>query len=296
MFEGSYVALITPMTCAGELDEKALQNLVHWHIKNGTNGLVPVGTTGESPALSNDEHKRVVEVVIKEAQSQIKVIAGCGSNNTKEAIDFHLSAFEAGADAALHVTGYYNRPSQEGIYQHFAELNSTCELPIIVYNVPSRTIVDISIDTMARIAMLDHVVGVKDATKDLSRPGLERLKIHKPFSYLTGEDATAVAYNASGGMGCISVTANVAPSLCAQMQSAWRSGNYQVAMEIQQSLAPLHDALFREPSPAGAKYACSRLGLCSDSLRLPITELGENTKKEIDQVMDALELKSDAVS
>lgn len=290
MFEGSLVALITPMQADGGVDFTALQSLVQWHIAKGSNALVPVGTTGESPVLSAEEHKQVLECVVSAAAGQIPVIAGCGSNNTAEALRFHEHAAAIGADGALHVTGYYNRPSQEGIFQHFAAINALNELPIIVYNIPPRAVVDITPETMARLAGLAHVVGVKDATGDLARPGLERLLIEKPFCYLSGEDGTAVAYNASGGVGCISVTANVAPELCARMQRACAQGDYPTAMAIQHSLMPLHKALFAEPSPAGIKYACAQLGLCDPAVRLPLLELQEHSKVSIDQAMAALEL------
>ena len=290
MFEGSLVALITPMSTDGAVDHVALRALVQWHIEKGSHGLVPVGTTGESPVLSADEHHEVLETVVGAVAGQIPVIAGCGSNNTAEAARFHEHATALGADGALHVTGYYNRPSQEGIYRHFEVLNSLSDLPIIVYNIPPRAVVDISAQTMGRLSELKNVVGVKDATADLARPGLEGLFIDQPFCYLSGEDATAVAYNAAGGMGCISVTANVAPALCARMQSACLEGDFPTAMAIQQTLMPLHHALFQEPSPAGIKYACSKLGLCETTLRLPLIELEERSKAMIDSAMDALGL------
>ncbi|MFK8081746.1 MAG: 4-hydroxy-tetrahydrodipicolinate synthase [Granulosicoccus sp.] len=288
MFEGSYVALITPMTPTGELDEAALCRLVNWHINEGTQGLVPAGTTGESAVLSAQEHMHLIELVVDQAAGKIPVIAGCGSNNTAEALKFHEHASRTGANGALHVCGYYNRPSQEGIYQHFAALSSLNDLPIVVYNIPPRAVVDISVETMARLASLPTVVGVKDATQDLSRPGLEALSIQEPFTFLSGEDATAVAYNAAGGRGCISVTANVSPRLCAQMQRACLSGDFTGAMAIQRKLMPLHQALFLEPSPSGIKYACSRAKLCTEVARLPMVSLCEQTKRAIDVAMDDL--------
>ncbi|MFK7855529.1 MAG: 4-hydroxy-tetrahydrodipicolinate synthase [Granulosicoccus sp.] len=290
MFAGSLVALITPMDSNGKLDEAALRSLVHWHLDNNTDGIVPVGTTGEASTLSMAEHCRVVELVVEEAQGRIPVLAGCGSNNTAAAIALHEHANRAGATAALHVTAYYNRPSQEGIYRHFEAISKSNDLPIIVYNIPARAIVDISVETMIRLAELPSVAGVKDATQNLTRPSLERLQIDKPFSYLSGEDMTAVAYNACGGMGCISVTANVAPALCAAMQQACADADFVTARQIQDRLMPLHSALFIEPSPAGIKYACSRLKLCEETPRLPILPLGRRTRLQIDNALSALEL------
>ncbi|MGQ7847238.1 4-hydroxy-tetrahydrodipicolinate synthase [Granulosicoccus sp. 3-233] len=289
MFEGSLVAMITPMTLDGMLDEPALRRLVNWHIEQGSNGLVPAGTTGESPVLSAEEHRDVIRIVIDETRGRVPVIAGCGSNNTREALAFHDYAHQQGADGALHVTGYYNRPSQQGIYRHFEALSESNELPIIVYNIPPRSTVDISADTMARLATLPSVVGVKDATRDLARPAIEQMKIDAPFSYLSGEDATAVAYNAAGGNGCISVTANVAPALCARLQQACRDNDYQTARDIQRRLMPLHEALFREPSPAGIKYACATRGLCTETLRLPLISLEDDSKELIDAALQSLE-------
>lgn len=292
MFEGSYVALITPFTASGLVDESALRQLVSWHRKKGTHGLVPVGTTGESPVLNTSEHRRVLEIVVEEAGDSLPVIAGCGSNSTTEAIEYHAFASDIGASAALHVTGYYNRPNQEGIYQHFVALDQVNRLPIFVYNVPARTVVDIEIDTLVRLSKLPQIVGVKDASKDLSRPTLERLQINKEFAFFSGEDSTAVAYNAAGGSGCISVTANVAPELCAAMQSACVSGDYALAKKIQTELMPLHIALFLEPSPSGVKYACSRLGLCQAKVRLPLVEVGSQTAYEIDRAIDRIDIKA----
>ena len=290
MFAGSYVALITPMTASGKLDKPALRKLVAWHIQNGTQGLVPAGTTGESPVLSGKEHRKVIRIVVEEANGRIPVIAGCGSNNTSEAVAFHDYAHKVGADGALHVTGYYNRPSQEGIFRHFEVLSRSNTLPIIVYNIPARAIVDISPDTMSRLAALPTVVGVKDATTDLARPAMERVRIQEDFSYLSGEDGTAVAYNAAGGNGCISVTANVAPTLCARLQKACAENDFLGARKIQNRLMPLHEALFIEPSPAGIKYACSRLGLCSEVLRLPMVGLNVSTRLKIDAALLGLNL------
>jgi 4-hydroxy-tetrahydrodipicolinate synthase len=294
MFSGSLVALITPLTPSGSLDLEALKNLVQWHIESGTHGLVPVGTTGEASTLSKDEHRHVLKLIVDEVDNKIPVIAGCGSNNTAEAIELHAYAHSIGASAALHVTGYYNRPSQEGIFRHFEALNSANDLPIVVYNVPARAVVNISATTMGRISELDSVVGVKDATNDLTRPYLERMAINVPFCQLSGEDATTVAYNVSGGVGCISVTANVTPALCAAMQSACLNKDFESAMEIQELLSPLHEALFLEPSPAGVKYACSTLQLCDDHVRLPLVGINPQTKSKIDAALQQI-CKSDLV-
>jgi len=290
---GCLVALITPMTIDGAIDEEALSKLVQWHLDIGTQGLVPTGTTGESPVLSLAEQHRVVEIVCEQVNGAIPVVAGCGSNNTHNALEHHAHAFDTGATAALHVTGYYNRPSQEGVYQHFKALNHLNSLPIIVYNIPARTHVDISVATMARLAALDNIAGVKDATKDLARPCLERVamqKLKKTFSFLSGEDSTAVAYNASGGNGCISTTGNVVPEICTSMQSACQRGDFTLAIKLQQQLTPLHEALFLEPSPAGIKYACARRGLCSDAVRLPMVTLAQTTKNAIDTALDRLDI------
>lgn len=289
MFQGSFVALITPFI-NDQIDETALRKLVNWQINQGSHGLVPVGTTGESPTLSEAEHKQVIEIVVDETAGRLPIIAGCGSNNTKTALELTAHAEACGVDATLHVTGYYNRPSQEGIYQHFLTLDSDASKPIIVYNIPPRTNNLIQLETMLRLATLESVIGVKDATQDLARPARERLSIGAQFSLLSGEDATAVAYNAAGGNGCISVTANIAPALCAQIQQACIDNNYPRAMQIQQQLLPLHDALFLEPSPAGVKYAASLLGLCSDECRLPIIPITKTSKDQIQNVFRTLNL------
>jgi len=289
MFGGSIVALVTPFKDR-EVDEATLKKLVRFHLENGTDGIVPVGTTGESPTLSGAEHKRIVELVTAEVAGQIPVIAGAGSNNTAEALDYHQHAAKAGADAALHVVGYYNRPNPEGVYQHFKALNETADLPIVVYNIPPRVVIDIQPETMARIAKLKNVVGVKDATGDLARPLLEARLINQDFCYLSGDDFAAVAYNIQGGSGCISVVANVAPRLTNELQTACKEGNYQKASELQKALIPLVDALFTEPSPAGIKYACSLLGHCQPECRLPVVELQSSTRKTIKQAMNKLAL------
>lgn len=292
MFQGSYVALITPFD-GDRVDEDALARLVEWHVEKGTHGLVPAGTTGESPTLSHEEHKRVVELTVKHAAGRVPVIAGAGSNNTIEAIDFSRHAENAGADALLHVAGYYNRPNQEGMYQHFKAVHDACRLPIIIYNIPPRCVVGVDVDTMVRLAELPRIVGVKDATCDLTRPGKERIRIGREFSWLSGEDATAVAYNASGGRGCISVTANVAPAQCAAMQKACLEGDFATALEYQDILMPLHEALFAEPSPAGVKYAVSLLGMCSEHCRLPVVPLTAATRERITAAMRGIGLLGD---
>lgn len=289
MFSGSLVALITPFK-GDDIDEDAVRSLVRWHVEQGTHGLVPTGTTGESATLSEDEHRRLVDVVVDEAAGRLPVIAGAGSNNPREAILYSSYAAESGADAALHVAGYYVRPNQEGLFRHFEAVHDATKLPIIVYNIPPRAVVDILPETMARIAGLSRVAGVKDATGDLTRPLKERALIDKPFAWLSGEDASAVAYNASGGNGCISVTANIAPALCAKMQTACANGDFRRALEIQDRLLPLHMALFAEPSPAGAKYAASLLGHCAPDCRLPIAPLTNGTRERIRAAMSALDL------
>lgn len=292
LITGSCVAIITPFK-DDVVDLHALKRMVNWHIDQGTQCIVPVGTTGESPTLSPEEHLNVVRTVVEETAGRISVMAGSGSNNTREALEYHLEAKAIGADAGLHVCGYYNRPSQEGIYQHFKALNDSCDLPIYVYNIPPRAVVDITVETMHRLAELPHVVGVKDATCDIVRPMRERRVIDldsERFSWLSGEDASAVSYNAAGGNGCISVTANIAPRLCRDMQQACAEGRFTDAMAIQDKLLPLHDALFSEPSPAGVKYAASLLGLCSSEARLPVVELTDVTKRLIETVVNDLQL------
>ncbi len=289
MIAGSLVALVTPFR-NDELDEDAIRNMVRWHIQQGTHGIVPTGTTGESATLTEKEHCRVIELVVEEAAGRIPIVAGAGSNNTREAIFYNDSAQDLGADATLHVAGYYNRPSQEGLYRHFEAVHEASRIPIIVYNIPPRAIVDILPETMARIATLPRIAGVKDATGDLTRPIRERLLIAGEFSFLSGEDGTAVSYNAAGGNGCISVTANVAPALCSEMQAACTNGDYATAAEIQQRLMPLHMALFAEPSPAGVKYAVSLLGLCDETCRLPIVPLSNSSKSAAQKAMEKLDL------
>ena len=289
MIQGSIVALITPFR-DGRLDEAALCRMVEWHIEQGTHGIVPVGTTGESPTLSHDEHCRVIELVVKQSAGRVPVIAGAGSNNPIEAIESTRVAERAGADATLHVAGYYNRPNQDGLYHHFKMVHDETNIPIILYNIPPRAIVDIQPATMARLAELPRIIGVKDATGDLSRPWSERQLIKKPFVWLSGEDATAVAYNVSGGTGCISVTANVAPKLVAQVQELTLAGKWEEAKALQDRLIPLHQAMFAETRPAGAKYAASLLGLCTEACRVPVMPLSEATKLRIRSAMEQLAL------
>jgi len=284
MFTGSYPALITPFK-DGALDLDALKKLVEWHIAEGSHGLVPVGTTGESPTVSHEEHMTVVSEVVKAAAGRIKVIAGAGSNSTAEGVDLIKHAEATGADGALVVTPYYNKPTQRGMVAHFAAMHDACALPIIIYNIPGRSVVDMMPDTMAELAKLPRIVGVKDATGDLARVAKQRMTCGAEFLQLSGEDATAVGFNAMGGVGCISVTANVAPKLCAQMQEACLAGDYATALEIQDKLIPLHIAIFVEPGVAGAKYALSKLGMCSPEVRLPLTELLDETKAQIDAAM-----------
>jgi 4-hydroxy-tetrahydrodipicolinate synthase len=269
------------------VDERAFIALVERQIASGTHGLVPCGTTGESPTLSHAEHRRVVELCVKAAAGRIPVIAGAGSNSTAESLELLAHAKAVGADAALVVTGYYNKPSQEGLYAHFKTLSERVDLPLFVYNIPGRTIVDISVETMGRIAKLKNVVGVKDATGDIARVALQRAACGEAFTQLSGNDDSAIGYNAQGGRGCISVTANVAPDLCAQMQEASLRGDYAAAREINFRLSALHKALFIEPSPGPAKYACALLGLCTDEVRLPILPPTEPAKAQIRQAMAA---------
>lgn len=280
MFKGSNTALITPFK-NGAVDEKAFQELVNWQIEQGTHGLVPVGTTGESPTLSHDEHKRVVELCIEANQNRVPVIAGAGSNNTAEAVDLARFAEGAGADAVLIVTPYYNKPTQEGLYQHFKAINDAINVPIFIYNIPPRSVIDMSVETMARVFELSNVVGVKDATGDLARVSLQRMAMGNDFIQLSGEDATAIGFNAQGGRGCISVTANVAPKLCSDMQNACLAGDYATALQIQDRIMPLHNALFIESNPGPAKYALSLLDRIEADTRLPLVPLQDTTKQAV---------------
>lgn len=284
MLKGSLVALITPFR-NGAIDEKGFQEFVEWQIRQGTQGLVPCGTTGESPTLSHAEHKRVVELCVEAAGKRVPVLAGTGSNCTAEAVDFTRHAEQAGASAALVVCPYYNRPTQEGLYQHFKAIHDAVDLPIVIYNIPVRTGVDMTVDTMARLAKLRNIVGVKDSTNDLARPLRTRRAIGNDFCMLSGEDATALAFNAQGGDGCISVTANLAPRACADMQDAWAKGDTGRALKINDRLAELHDALFCETSPAPVKYGASLLGKATPEVRLPLVPASAEAQSKVQQAM-----------
>ena len=284
MFRGSFTALITPFS-SGKLDEAALKAVIEHQIESGTHGLVPAGTTGESPTMSHEEHRRVIEITVETAAGRVPVMAGTGSNNTIEAIALHKFAKSVGADAGLVVAPYYNKPSQDGLVAHYHAIADAVDLPIFVYNIPGRSIVDISVETMARIASHPNVIGVKDATGEVERVTRHRNLIGHDFIQLSGEDASALGYNAHGGHGCISVTANVAPRLCAAFQEATLAGDYARALDYQDKLMPLHVAIFLEPGVAGAKYAMSRLGLCSDAVRLPLVGLTDATKARVDAAL-----------
>lgn len=279
LFRGSFTALVTPFK-NGAVDEAAFRSHVGWQIEQGTNGLVPVGTTGESPTLSHDEHKRVVEWCIDEARGRVPVMAGAGSNNTAEAVDLARHAEKAGAEAILVVTPYYNRPTQEGLYQHFRAVNDSVGIPIFIYNIPPRSVVDMSNETMARLYELKNIAGVKDATGNIARVSQQRAIVGKDFIQLSGEDMTAMAYNAAGGVGCISVVSNVAPRLCADLQAACLAGDYARALAIQDRLIPLHDAVFKEPGLAGAKHGLSLLGRMNEEIRLPMMPVQQEATKQ----------------
>ena len=281
---GSLPALVTPFK-DGEVDEAGLRALVDWHISEGSHGLVPCGTTGESPTLSHAEHERVVEIVIDQVAGRVPVIAGAGSNNTFEAISLMRHAAAAGADAALVVTPYYNKPTQEGLYLHYKALHDCCELPIIIYNIPGRSVIDMSSETMGRLAELPRIIGVKDATGDVVRVSQQRATCGHDFIQLTGEDASALGHSAHGGVGCISVTANVAPRLCSEFQEALLSGDRERAIELQDRLLPLHTAIFLEPGLAGAKYGMSLLGKCENTTRLPLVPATEPVQGAIKKAM-----------
>jgi 4-hydroxy-tetrahydrodipicolinate synthase len=283
--QGSIPALITPMK-DGAVDEKAFRKFVAWQIKEGSHGLVPVGTTGESPTVTPEEHKRIIEICIEEAEGKVPVIAGTGSNNTAEAIDYTEHAKKAGADAALIVVPYYNRPTQDGIYAHFKAIADAVDIPIFVYNVPGRTVANISVETLARLAKdCRNIVGTKDASADLTRPSRQRLISGEGFIQLSGEDGTALGFNAHGGVGCISVTANVAPRLCSEFQEATLKSDYKAALKLQDRLMPLHHALFVETSPGPIKYAVSLLGHCAPEARLPMVPVSDSTKKVVKDAM-----------
>ena len=284
MFRGSFTALVTPFKNGG-LDEDAFRKLVEWQIAEGTQGLVPVGTTGESPTLSHDEHHRVVEWCIDQAKGRVPVIAGAGSNSTAEAIDLAKHAEKAGASAVLVVTPYYNKPTQEGMYVHFKAVNDAIGIPIIIYNIPPRSVVDMSVDTMKRLYELKNIAGVKDATANIARVSQQRAAMGPDFIQLSGEDMTALAYNAAGGHGCISVTSNVAPALCAQLQGATAAGDYAKALTVQDRLIPLHDAIFFEPGVAGAKCGLAQLGRCTEQVRPPLLSVTDKTREAIKKAM-----------
>jgi 4-hydroxy-tetrahydrodipicolinate synthase len=283
-FRGSYTALVTPFK-NGALDEAAFRALVNWQIAEGTHGLVPVGTTGESPTVSHDEHKRVVEWCIDEAGGRVPVVAGAGSNSTREAIDLAQHAEKAGADAVLVVTPYYNKPTQEGLYQHFKAINDAIGIPILIYNIPGRSVIDMSVDTMKRCFDLKNIAGVKDATASMVRVSQQRAAMGEDFNQLSGEDATVLGYMAHGGHGCISVTSNVAPRLCSEFHQAWQRGDHATALKVHDKLMPLHVNLFIESNPAPVKYALSLLGKMEGTLRLPMVEVTEPTKAAVRSAM-----------
>jgi len=283
-FRGSFTALVTPFA-NGSVDEKAFRSLVDWQIAEGTDGLVPVGTTGESPTLSHEEHRQVVEWCVEQVKGRVPVIAGAGSNSTSEAVELARHAQECGASAVLVVTPYYNKPTQEGLYRHFKAINDAVGIPIIIYNIPPRSVIDMSVETMARLFELEHIAGVKDATANVVRVSQQRAAMGAGFNQLSGEDASALGFMAHGGHGCISVTSNVAPRLCAEFQDACQNGEYAAALNIQDKLMPLHTALFLETSPAPVKYALSVLGKCSDTLRLPMVPVAEKTRAAVREAM-----------
>ncbi len=283
-FRGSFTALVTPFS-NGSVDEKAFRDLVEWQIAEGTNGLVPVGTTGESPTLSHDEHKRVVEWCVDQARGRVPVIAGAGSNSTREAVELARHAETAGADAVLIVTPYYNKPTQEGLYQHFKAINDAIGIPILIYNIPARSVIDMSVDTMQRLYELKNIAGVKDATASMVRVSQQRAALGPEFNQMSGEDATALGFMAHGGHGCISVTSNVAPRLCAEFQSACLRGDFAAALALQDKLMPLHQNLFVETNPSPAKYALSVLGKLSDAVRLPMVTLSDTSKAAVRDAM-----------
>ena len=284
MIRGSIPALITPMK-GGAIDEQAFRKFVAWQIAEGSHGLVPMGTTGESATVSHEEHMRVVELCVEEANGRVPVIAGAGSNSTSEAIALTKFAKDVGADAVLSVEPYYNKPSQEGLYRHFAAIAEAVDIPILVYNIPGRCVIEISVETMARLSRIANIIGVKDATANLMRPSRERLACAKGWRLISGEDGTSLGYMAHGGHGCISVTANVAPKLCSQFQEACMAGDYAKALALQDKLMPLHDAMFVEPSPAPAKYGASLLGWCENEVRLPIVTASETAQARIREAM-----------
>ncbi len=289
--KGVFTALITPFK-DGKLDERAYADFIEWQVTQGVHGLVPCGTTGESPTLSPAEHKRVVEICVKVAAGRVPVMAGTGSNSTVEAVEFTRHAQDAGADMALLVTPYYNKPTQEGMYLHFKEIHDATSLPLIIYNIPGRSVVNLSDETLAKLAALPNVLGVKDATGDLARVATLRRKVGDQLAMLSGEDMTAVGFNAMGGQGCISVTANIAPKLCAELQNATFSGEYSRARDIQNKLTPLHQAMFVETNPIPVKYAVSLLGFCTPEIRLPLTQASPETRHKVEAAVKELGIRS----
>jgi 4-hydroxy-tetrahydrodipicolinate synthase len=286
MFKGSFVALITPFK-NGLVDKAAFKSFVDWQISEGTNGLVPCGTTGESPTLSHDEHDEVIELCIEATNGRVPVVAGTGSNSTAEAIRLTRNAKAAGADAALIVTPYYNKPTQEGLYRHYATIADAVDIPILIYNIPGRSIVDMSVDTMARLAKIPNIVGVKDATSDAMRPMKTSMTVGEDFCQLSGEDGTIVPFLAGGGDGCISVTANVAPRACSELHAAWQSRDLDTVMALQKRLMPLHIAMFCEASPGPVKYAANLLGKCEAETRLPLCEIADSSKAQVKAAMQS---------
>lgn len=292
MLRGSITALVTPFS-NGQVDEKAFRALVNWQIEQGSHGLVPCGTTGESPTLDHDEHHRVTEICIEEAAGRVPVIAGCGSNSTSEAVSLLIHAKAAGADAALIAMPYYNKPNQEGLYQHFKALNDAVDLPLVIYNIPGRSVVDMTVDTMARCFFeLDNVIGVKDATGNIARVALQRVAMGERFIQLSGEDQTALGFNVHGGVGCISVASNLVPKLLSDFQNLCQEGDFTAALEIQDKLTALHHALFMEPSPGPVKYGLELLGICSAEMRLPLVPITEDTKMLVRAAMEKAGLLS----
>jgi 4-hydroxy-tetrahydrodipicolinate synthase len=287
MLRGSITALLTPFA-EGAVDEKAFAQFVEWQIGEGSHGLVPVGTTGESPTVSHEEHRRIIEICIEVARNRVPVIAGAGSNSTDEAVSLTRFAEEAGADAVLSVVPYYNKPTQEGMFQHFSAVASATSLPIVLYSVPGRTVVDLTVETIQRLRDAHaNIIGVKDATANMERASLTRAKLGPDFILLSGEDITALGFNAHGGHGCISVTSNVAPALSAQFQNACQQGNFAAALAVQDKLLPIHKALFMENNPGGVKYAVSRLGLCRNEFRLPVVPISEANERAIDSALSS---------
>ena len=290
MFKGSIVAIVTPFK-NGKIDETSLRNLVNWHIDEGTHGIVPVGTTGESPTLDHSEHREVVEIVIDQVNNRVPVIAGAGSNSTSEAISLLMHAESVGADAALIVTPYYNKPTQEGLYEHFKAINkASMGIPIMIYNIPPRSIVDMSVEVMGKLSNLENIIGVKDATSDLSRVEKQKNQCKDGFLQFSGEDITAFEFMKNGGNGCISVTANVLPKLCSDFQNLCLEGNYDEALKIHKKLEPMHNALFIETSPSPVKYVLSKMGRIEDELRLPLVSIRQETKEILDKVIFDLDL------